>query len=92
MRDYFQAEAAGATLKGKPDPAVFLLAAQQLGAEPAHCLVIEDSISGVEAARRGGMKCLAVQTTNPAEKLRGASLVVKDLAGFTEKHLQRLFP
>ncbi len=92
VRDYFQAEAAGATLKGKPDPAVFLLAAQQLGAEPSHCLVIEDSISGVEAAHRGGMKCIAVQTTNPAEKLRGANLVVKDLTGFTEKHLQRLFP
>jgi beta-phosphoglucomutase len=92
VRDYFQAEAAGATLKGKPDPAVFLLAAQQLGVEPAHCLVIEDSISGVEAARRGGMKCVAVQTTNPAQKLHGASLVVKDLTGLTEKHLQGLFP
>ena len=91
VRDFFQAEAAGATLKGKPDPAVFLLAAQQLGVEPAHCLVIEDSVAGVEAARRGGMKCVAVQTTNPAAKLRGASLVVKDLTMFNEKHLQRLF-
>jgi beta-phosphoglucomutase len=92
VRDFFQAEAAGATLKGKPDPAVFLLAAQQLGVEPAHCLVIEDSVAGVEAARRGGMKCVAVQTTNPAAQLRGASLVIKDLTAFNEKHLQRLFP
>ncbi len=92
VRTYFQAEAAGADLMGKPDPAVFLLAAQLLNVEPAHCLVIEDSISGVEAARRGGMKCVAVQTTNPAAKLRGASLVIKDLTELTEKYLQRLYP
>ena len=61
IRNHFQAEAAGATLKGKPDPAVFLLAAQLLGVEFAHCLVIEDAVAGVEAARRGGMKCVAVQ-------------------------------
>ena len=80
IRSYFQAEAAGATLKGKPDPAVFLLAAQLLGVEPAHCLVIEDAVAGVEAARRAGMKCVAVLTTNPADKLSGADVVLKDLS------------
>ena len=80
IRSYFQAEASGATLKGKPDPAVFLLAAQLLEVEPAHCLVIEDAVAGVEAARRAGMKCVAVETTNPAEKLSGADVVLKDLS------------
>jgi beta-phosphoglucomutase family hydrolase len=91
VRSFFQAEAAGATLKGKPDPAVFLLAAHLLGVEAAHCLVIEDAVSGVEAARRAGMKCIAVQTTNPAEKLKSANVVLKDLSFLTEKHLQKLF-
>ena len=91
VRSFFQAEAAGATLKGKPDPAVFLLAASLLGVEAAHCLVIEDAVAGVEAARRAGMKCIAVQTTNPAEKLKGANLVLKDLTSLTERNLQKLF-
>ena len=77
IRAYFQAEAAGATLKGKPDPAVFLLAAKLLKVEPAHCLVIEDAVAGVEAARRAGMSCIAVQTTNPADKLSGADVVIQ---------------
>lgn len=41
--------------RGKPAPDVFLYAASQMGADPAHCLVIEDSLTGVTAARRAGM-------------------------------------
>ncbi|MBY0612283.1 MAG: HAD family hydrolase [Beijerinckiaceae bacterium] len=41
--------------RGKPAPDVFLYAASQMGADPAHCLVIEDSVAGVTAARRAGM-------------------------------------
>lgn len=44
--------------RGKPAPDVFLLAASQLGADPADCLVIEDSAAGVTAARRAGMQAL----------------------------------
>ncbi|MCX6054167.1 MAG: HAD family phosphatase [Chloroflexi bacterium] len=91
IHQYFQAEVAGASLQGKPDPAVFLLAARRLGIDPAHCLVIEDSIAGVEAARRGGMKCVAVLTTNDAEKLQAADIVVKDLSFLDAEALDRLF-
>lgn len=90
IRGYFQAEAAGADMRGKPDPAVFLLAAQLLSVEPGACLVIEDSVAGVEAARRGGMKCAAVETTNPAEKLSGADVIVKDLTFLTDVMLEGL--
>lgn len=45
---------------GKPDPEVFLLAAQRLGVPPVRCTVIEDSAQGVEAARRAGMRCVGV--------------------------------
>jgi beta-phosphoglucomutase family hydrolase len=91
IRGYFEAIASGATLRGKPDPAVFLLAAQQLGVTPAECLVIEDAVAGVEAAMRAGMKCVAVLTTNPAEALAGADVVVKDLTHFTGEMLDNLF-
>jgi beta-phosphoglucomutase family hydrolase len=91
IRAYFQAEAAGALLRGKPDPAVFLLAAQLLGVEPSGCLVIEDAISGVAAARSAGMHCVAVLTTNPAEKLSAADVIVKDLTLLDVEMLQRLF-
>lgn len=48
---------------GKPDPEVFLLAAERLGVEPAGCVVIEDAPHGVEAARRAGMGCVAFAST-----------------------------
>jgi HAD superfamily hydrolase (TIGR01509 family) len=79
IRSYFQSVLSASEIPGKPDPAVFLLSAQRLGVLPETCLVIEDSIAGVEAARRAGMRCLAVTTTNPAEKLQGAHLVVERL-------------
>ncbi len=91
IRNYFQAEAAGATLRGKPDPAVFLLAAKLLEVEPRECLVIEDSIAGVEAGVRSGGRVLAVLTTNPAEKLSAAHLIVKDLTLLTVETLAQLF-
>ncbi len=46
--------------RSKPDPQVFLVAAQKLGLEPGECLVVEDAAAGIEAARRGGMKSLGV--------------------------------
>lgn len=80
LRSYFAALVSGFDMPGKPDPGAFLLAAARLGVEPAHCLVIEDSIAGVEAASRAGMRCLAVTTTNPSQALSRADLVVDNLA------------
>ena len=91
IRRWFGAIASGATLRGKPDPAVFLLAAELLGVAPAECLVLEDAVAGVEAASRAGMKCVAVLTTNPAEALAGADVVVTDLTHFTGEMLEKLF-
>ena len=59
--------------RGKPDPEVFLLAAQRLGLPPARCIVVEDALMGIEAAKAAGMACVAVATTNPAEVLRQKS-------------------
>lgn len=46
-------------LKGKPDPAIYFSAAEKLGAAPAECIVIEDSYSGMLAAKNAGMKVIA---------------------------------
>jgi len=90
VRRWFAAVVSGATLRGKPDPAVFLLAASLLQVEPGACLVIEDAVAGVEAAKRAGMRCLAVLTTNPPQKLARADGIVQDLAHFSEEALLAL--
>jgi beta-phosphoglucomutase-like phosphatase (HAD superfamily) len=48
---------------GKPDPEVFLTAAARVGVEAARCIVVEDAVAGIEAARRAGMKCIGIATT-----------------------------
>ena len=62
------------TSRGKPDPQVFQLAAERLAVSPAHCVVFEDAVAGVEAAKAGGMQCVAVSYVghHPVEKLRAA--------------------
>jgi beta-phosphoglucomutase len=71
------------TQRGKPDPQVFLVAAARLGAPPGNCVVFEDAVAGVQAARAGGMKCVAVRFVghHPEGALRqaGADLVVSSL-------------
>lgn len=90
IRPYFQAIASGFDLPAKPDPLVYLNAAAQLGLEAKACVVIEDSIAGVEGARRAGMKCIAVTTTNPAERLSSADLVLTSLEELDEGALKSL--
>lgn len=66
--------------RGKPDPDIFLLAAQKLGAEPACCVVIEDSAMGVAAAKAAGMRVIGITNSLPAEQLRQADAVVSSYA------------
>lgn len=61
LHKYFDHLVSGDMVKrGKPDPEIFLLAASKLGVAPKECLVIEDGISGMEAARAGGMRCIGL--------------------------------
>lgn len=60
--------------KGKPDPDVFLLAARNLGVEPEYCLVIEDGIHGMNAAKTAGMKCIGLT----GNKKASADLIVNN--------------
>lgn len=49
---------------GKPDPQVFLLAAERVGVPPARCVVVEDAPAGVEGAHRGGMRAIGVRSSH----------------------------
>lgn len=78
LQGYFDAVADGNDIsRSKPDPEVFLLAAQRLGLPPTDCLVVEDAQAGVEAARRGGMAVLGIGTP---ETLPGVERLAPDLA------------
>jgi HAD superfamily hydrolase (TIGR01509 family) len=79
LRGYFQALVSAADLPSKPDPAVFLEAARRLSVPPGRCVVVEDAVAGVEAARSAGMRCVAVTNTNPASALAAADVVVESL-------------
>jgi HAD superfamily hydrolase (TIGR01509 family) len=63
--------------RGKPHPDIFLFAAEQMGVEPAHCIVIEDSAGGVQAALAAGMTAIGLTAAShirdgQAERLRQA--------------------
>ena len=61
LGDFFDAVADGSDIThSKPDPEVFLIAAERLGFEPAECLVVEDAFSGIQAAKAGGMDAAAL--------------------------------
>jgi HAD superfamily hydrolase (TIGR01509 family) len=80
LRGFFRAiVAADDVTNGKPDPEVFLKAAEKLGCDPARCVVFEDAFVGIEAAHRGGMRVIAVATTNRIEDLRKADMAVLQL-------------
>jgi len=77
--------------RGKPDPQVFLLAAERMGVPPARCCVVEDAPAGIEAAHRAGMKCIAVTSTGrTAAEQRAAELIVPTLEEMTPARVQQL--
>jgi beta-phosphoglucomutase len=71
----------------KPDPEVFLLAAKKVGVSPANCLVVEDALTGIEAAHRAGMKALGIGTK---DRLQNAEIVIPNLAAMSVDELLKL--
>ncbi len=91
IEDSFQAIVSGREVKeGKPSPQGFLLAARKLGVEPENCIVIEDAVAGITAAKRAGMHCLAVTNTHPRSSLKEADLIVDTLEEVSLNELERL--
>lgn len=67
----------------KPDPELFLIAAQRMGLEPGRCVVIEDAPNGVQAAKAAGARCIAVTNTTAAEDLAQADMICDSLEDVT---------
>lgn len=74
--------------KSKPDPQGYLIAAEALGAKPEECVVFEDSLNGLKAARASGAKVVALATTYPAEELKGMGDLI--ISKWSEMDFDRL--
>jgi beta-phosphoglucomutase family hydrolase len=72
-------------VRGKPDPEVYLKAAEEIGIAPAACLVFEDAVVGVQAARRAGMRVIGVTTAHSGDELSaaGAERAITNFEGLT---------
>lgn len=75
---------------GKPDPQVFLMAAERLGVSPSSCVVIEDAPAGIDAALAAGMRAIGVTTGHPRERLAHAHLVVDGLNDLDPQRIRDL--
>lgn len=74
----------------KPNPELFLVAASRMGIIPAHCVVIEDAPSGVQAAKAAGAKCIAVTNSTNARNLQQADLICDSLEQISLDTIRKL--
>ena len=75
--------------KGKPDPEVYLKTAKALNKDPQHCIVFEDSVSGVKAGLAAGCTVVGITTTHAQEELGSCSAFMDD---FSEYQLKKVMP
>jgi beta-phosphoglucomutase family hydrolase len=91
IKPFFDTVLSAEKMPGKPDPMVFLRVAQKMETSPLDCVVIEDSIAGVLAAQRAGMKVVAVTTTNLGDRLSSADFIIQDFISTKPGILNDLF-
>jgi beta-phosphoglucomutase len=85
---FWDAVVTGEDVKNKkPAPDIFLSAAAKLGVKPEECVVVEDAVNGVQAANAAGMRCVAVTTSFPADRLREADVIRDSIANIVLKDL-----
>jgi beta-phosphoglucomutase len=90
--EYFTVLVSGEdVINGKPKPDIFLLAASKLQVSPEHCVVLEDAITGVTAAKAAGMKCIAITNTHDADDLAIADMVIRDFSELSLPVISALF-
>jgi HAD superfamily hydrolase (TIGR01509 family) len=88
IRNYFQIIIHGNMVKNsKPHPEIYLKTIDAVGYPPSRCIVIEDSLSGIESASKAGCKVIGLTTTHSAEELHAAQWVIDD---FTQLSLEEL--
>ncbi|MCD6133389.1 MAG: beta-phosphoglucomutase family hydrolase [Deltaproteobacteria bacterium] len=76
--------------RGKPHPDAFLLAIDRLNSTPERCVVFEDAVLGVEAAKTAGTKCIGIDRYNNPERLKEADLVISDVSQISIEQLKQL--
>ncbi len=77
-------------LHGKPHPEIYLKAAEAVGQKPSQCIVFEDSVNGIRAAREAGAKVVAVTTTHQKKELPAVDHVIADFEGLTIGQLKNV--
>ena len=77
--------------QGKPSPDMFMLTAERLGIHPSECVVVEDAVHGITAARTAGMKSVAIVSTHEASQLKEAHLVINSYSELSLEILKGLF-
>lgn len=92
LRKYFDRIIDGSMVtQGKPNPQVYLKAAKTLALPAEKCVVFEDALSGIEAAKRAGCKVIALATTHPREELTHADIVIDSFVSFSIDQMRQLF-
>ncbi|MEE3176160.1 MAG: HAD family phosphatase [Verrucomicrobiota bacterium] len=92
LSDYFDAiTAAEDVSNGKPNPEVFLKAAEKIKVDPKNCVVFEDAHVGIEAGLAANMQVIAVATTHPVDSLGHAQMVTENLKNIDAEKIMELF-
>ncbi len=77
-------------VNSKPDPEMFLKAAQKKGCKPNECIVMEDALNGIQAAKAAGMKCVAIATTHEKDELAAADKIIGSFSELSISDLKHL--
>jgi len=84
IREYFaEIVSSDQIKKGKPDPEIYLEAAKRINKETKECIVIEDSLAGIKAGKKAGMKVIAITSTHKREVINEADLIIDDFSELT---------
>lgn len=93
VRSYFDAVLTSSHVRtGKPHPDIYLKSAEAVEKVPGECVVIEDSLAGVEAAKSAGASVIGVTTSHIHEELSSCNLIINDFRELNIKELEKLVP
>jgi beta-phosphoglucomutase len=91
IKKYFNAIVSSKDVtRGKPDPQVFLTAAERLGVPADRCVVVEDAPAGIEAAHRAKMKVVGLTTSYSRDRISDADLICRDLSELSPEKIHTL--
>jgi beta-phosphoglucomutase family hydrolase len=91
LRKYFDVVVIAAMVeRAKPAPDIYLKAAELLNVAPQHCLVFEDAIAGIEAARTAGMNVVGIASSLPKEKLTDTDMVINNFTEITVDEILKI--